>query len=134
MDLLNSNKFGFEPEDLQAVLKSSVTENGPESFISLRHASLYIINHWGTMSFTEIKDMKIGQVLKKGDSFELNISRLYGNQLKRIYIAIVHSRPISYKDNFFPIPILSAYLASRKRLAKALDSDFLFPNLLSCLN
>ena len=73
--------------------------------------------------------MQIGHVIQKGVSFDLIIPKYRGHKPKRNELAIVHPTLRSFPENFCPMAILSAYLAARKRLARAADSNFLFANL-----
>ena len=75
LEPLNSSKQGFKPDQLQAILTCAVSENGPNNFAGLRQASLYVVQYWGTARFSEIQEMQIGHVIRKGVSFELIIHK-----------------------------------------------------------
>ena len=97
-----------------------------------QRAFLYDVQYWGTARFSEIQEITIGQVIQKGFSFELIMSKCRGDKPKRRELALVHTTPRTFPRNICPVAILSAYLAARKRLAGAADSNF--PNYNPTLN
>ena len=62
MDL---NCFGFEPEHVQCLIHTAITENRPDNFVGLRHAALYSVMFWGTACFEEVKDFDLCQISKR---------------------------------------------------------------------
>ena len=74
--------------------------------------------------------MTIGHIMKRVEQFELVIKKGCG-LVRPIKITFINPTPSEYVGQFCPVAILTAYLASRQRLASASDSNFLFPIFLS---
>ena len=64
-----SGILGFEPNQLQAMLKCAVTENKSCNFAGLRQAALYVLQFWGTVRLIENQEMQIGHLVCKGVYF-----------------------------------------------------------------
>ena len=54
--------MSLEPELDQCLLYTAITKNGPDNFVGLRQAALYIVMFWGTAHFEEVKVLEILQI------------------------------------------------------------------------
>ena len=66
-------RFSLEPEIVQRLIYSAIYEFGPNSFVSIRQAVIYVMMYRGTARFEEIKELELRQIFKKGASLEIKI-------------------------------------------------------------
>ena len=82
MDPSHSSIKGFEPNQLQAMIKCAVTEEKACNFASLRQIALYVLQFLGTARFIEVQDLQIGHLVRRATHFELIISKSRGDTPK----------------------------------------------------
>ena len=73
LDAKALNCLGFEPEMVQVLLKLAIESKGIKDFVGLRQVALYTSMYWCTARFEEAKDLRIGSVVNRGASLQVNI-------------------------------------------------------------
>ena len=124
------NRIGFEPEMIQILLGLALLDKeDTNTFVNQRQAALYIIMYWCTARFEEANALTVGQVVKKGLSFLVNIKKGKSNQEKKLYQCFIHPNSSGSFGNFDPVLIFAEYLKLRKSFVNTNANDHLFPNL-----
>ena len=62
METQDWNRLGFEPEHVQCLIHTAITENGPDNFVGLWQAALNSVMFWGSACFEKVKDLEICQI------------------------------------------------------------------------
>ena len=70
---------GFEPNQLQALIKQAIVQEKACNLASLRLIALYVLQFWGVARFVEVQDMQIGHLVHRVNHFEMVITRLGGS-------------------------------------------------------
>ena len=73
---------GFEPNQLQALIKQAIVQEKACNLASLRQIALYVLQFWGFAQFVEVKDIQIGHLVCRANHFELVITRSGGSTPK----------------------------------------------------
>ena len=131
LDAKSINRLGFEPEMFQVLLKLSLEEKGTKDFVGLRQAAMYIIMYWCTARFEEADDLRIGQIVKRGSSLQVNIKKGKMNQDRRLQQMYIHPNSSGQVGNFDPVNVLEEYITIRKKFFNTNLEDYMFPNLSS---
>ena len=84
------NRLGLEPDMVQVLIREAIKENGPESFVGIRQAAIYVLMYWGTARFEEVKELELRQARKKGASLEISILKGKKNQTRKLQRCIIH--------------------------------------------
>ena len=107
------NHLGFEPEMIQVLLKLSLEEGkeGTKDFVGLRQASMYIIMYWCTARFEEAVDLRIGAIVKRGLSLQINIKKGKMNQDRRLQQCYIHPNSSGLVGNFDPVKFRSLHVS-----------------------
>ena len=129
MDPSHSGIKGFEPFQLQELLKKAVVQEKGSTFAALRQMSLYILQFWGVARFVEIQNLKMGHLVRGIDHFDLVLSRLGGGITRQRNVTPIYPTPTKFQKTFCPVTILSNYCKARNDLCKNEDNDFLFPKM-----
>ena len=129
LDPLLGNIKGFLPLQLQELLKVAVTMEGNNKFGALRQMSLYVLHFWGVARFSDVQNLKIGQLLRGTDYYHLSFVRHgLGSSQKKEVIQIFPT-PTKFHKIFCPVTILSHYCKIRAELAPSDETSYLFPKL-----
>ena len=90
---------------------------------------MYIVMYWCTARFEEAVDLRIGAIVKRGLSLQINIKKGKMNQEKKLQQCYIHPNSSGSVGNFDPVLVLEEYLKFRKRFVNTTSDDHLFPNL-----
>ena len=133
LDPSQNGILGFEPDQLQAMIKCAFTEEKTYNFSILRQAALCVLQYWGTVRFIEIQEMQIGHLVCKGVYFELILFKSRGDKPKRREVTLINPTPTKYLVKFCPVAILSAYSSVINGLCAVSHSYFIFPKMSSSI-
>ena len=82
----------------------------------------------GVARFLEIPGLKLGQLVRRLNHFDLFLPNLKeGSQSDKV--VPIYPMPSRFVKTFCPVFILSNYLKARRELGSAGDDDFLFPKM-----
>ena len=98
---------GFTPKQLLELLKRAVVHEKGCSFTALRQMSVYVIQFWGLARFVEVQSLKIGQLVRGIDHFNLVISRLKEGNARSRDVTQIYPMPQKYQKTFCPVINLS---------------------------
>ena len=128
------NIKGFLPLQLQELLKVAVTMEGNNKFGALRQMSLYVLHFWGVARFSDVQNLKIGQLLRGTDYYHLSFVRHgLGSSQKKEVIQIFPT-PTKFHKIFCPVTILSHYFKIRAELVPAEETSFCSQNWVCLMN
>ena len=121
--------LGFEPDMVQVLIHNAIDENGPDSFVGIRQATIYALMYWGIGRFEEVKKLELRQICKKGASLKISILKVKENQTRKLQRYIIHPNSLHHKAKMCPVYLIDSYLVHRKNLGHNLDRDYLFPQV-----
>ena len=116
LDPSHSGIKGFEPFQLQALLKKAVVQEKGCNFAALRQMSLYVLQFWGVARFVEIQNLKIGHLVCGIDHFDLVLSQLGDGFARSRDVTPIYPTPTKFQKTFCPVTILSNYCKARNDL------------------
>ena len=113
MDPSLSGIKGFEPFQLQELLKKAVVQDKGSKFAALRQMSLYILQFWGVARFVEIKELKIGELVRGKNHFNLVLTRIEGGVTRKREVTQIYPTPTKFQKIYCQVTILSHYCRVR---------------------
>ena len=82
----------------------AVVADKQNKFRALRQMSLYVLQFWEVARFVEVKDLKIGELVRGKDYYHLFITRVEAGGSRRREVIQIYSTPPKFHKIFVQLP------------------------------